>query len=447
MRSSDGRCPATVRCKDTKLKSVTALAERMLTSQAVRNFSFLLGGEGLGRIIRVLATITMARVLNVSDFGLLAVALTCHELVAVLANNGFGLYILKQREDQLQRAANTIWILSWFWASAMLCIQLLVAQGVELMWKPEAGFLITAMAPLHLILPLALTHVYIIHRKGALGAFAGITVAQNLVDCVLTIGLLYLGFGIWSIVFAKCLSTAAWAAGIRITKAWSFRPEEGFLPLVEPFRFTVPVLFSEYGKSIRQFGDNLLVGGFMGVELLGVYYFAKNSGLGISLGLSQVSITVATPRLAEITRSELPIREKAIKRVRLTFNLSLVVSLLIIAQVVLAPYYVPVLFGEKWASSVPILAILCLSALPRCIAEMHACVARNSYLAGLEATWNAGYTVAFLLVVAIASQYGLYALAWATVALNCVSLLWIADRTWQQLWPFSNPTRTATESS
>lgn len=429
------------------MKSVTALAERLLASQAARNFSFLLGGEGLGRIIRVLATITMARILDVSDFGLLAVALTCHELIAVLANNGFGLYILKQRDEQLQRATNTTWTLSWLWAGAMVGIQLLVALGVELLWKPEAAFLITAMAPVHLILPLALTHVYVIHRKGALGAFAGITVVQNLVDCLLIIALLYFGFGLWSIVFAKCLSTVTWAIGIRFTKAWDFQPNAGFSPLLDPFKFTGPVLLSEYGQSIRQFGDNILVGGTMGVELLGIYYFAKNSGLGISLGLSQVSTTVATPRFAEITRSEIAPRGKADKRLRLTFNLSLVVSLLIVAQVALAPYYVPVLFGEKWSSAVPVLAILCLSALPRCIAEMHACLARNSYLAGLEASWNAGYTLVFLIVVAIAAQYGLFVLAWSTVALNFVFMVWIVARTWQQLWPFTHSTKTASETS
>lgn len=434
---------------------VTAWAERLwrlcrsrpVASQVMRNFSFLLGGEGLGRIIRVLATIAMARALDVNDFGLLAVTLTCHELVAVLANNGFGLYLLKQDDALLQRSANTVWVLSWFWAGAMLGVQMLVAQGVGLLWQPEAGYLITAMAPLHLILPLALTHVYIIHRGGALGAFAGVTVAQNFADCLLTIVLLYLGFGLWSIVFAKCLSTMTWVLGIRMTKAWQLQPKQGFTRFQEPFQFTAPVLLSEYGKSIRLFGDNLLVGGSLGVEMLGIYYFAKNSGLGISLGLSQVSTTVATPRFAELTRSTMSEPEKVEKRVRLTRNLSLVVSLLIVLQAVLAPVYVPILFGEKWAAAVPILAILCLSALPRCIAEMHACLARNSHLAGLEATWNAGYTFAFLIAVSVAAQYGLYALAWATVALNCVCLLWIVDRTWQELGLNSYKAKIATEVS
>ena len=46
--------------------------------------------------------------------------------------------------------------------------------------------------------------------------------------------------------------------------------------------------------------DNLIVGSILGVEALGLYYFAFNAGLGVSLGLVNSFGTAVFPHLCEV---------------------------------------------------------------------------------------------------------------------------------------------------
>jgi PST family polysaccharide transporter len=45
-------------------------------------------------------------------------------------------------------------------------------------------------------------------------------------------------------------------------------------------------------------------------------------------------------------------------------TLALVVVPVVILQSALSPWYVPIIFGEKWRSSIPILILICLSVIP-----------------------------------------------------------------------------------
>lgn len=403
----------------------------LATSPTIRNFSYLLTAEGITRIARIALTVVMARMLSVADFGVLAVALTVHELIAVLVNNGFGLALLKQDEPRVHSSANTAYLLSFAWATGMFLVQLAAAQVMLALDAAQSAYLLQALAPVHLLLPFALTHVQMIHRSGELSSFATVGTLQNISDCLLTLAFLMLGFGLWSIVFARFLSTLVWLTGFRRVDGWGFDARSGFVSAWELFRYTGPVLISEYAKSVRQWGDNLIVGALLGTELLGLYYFAKNSGLGISLSLSQISISAVTPRLAQLSRER--IADRQMKRKRLIGRFSIFLSLLIGAQALLAPIYVPILFGATWQPAVLLLSLMCLSAIPRSIADLHACLARNSGLTQLEATWNGAYTLLFLLCVSLTAGFGLESMAIVLIVLNVCMALVIASTCWKRL--------------
>jgi len=402
-----------------------------LQSTTVRNLSYLMTAEGITRVVRITLTIAMARLLSVTDFGVLAVALTIHELVSVLVHNGFGLALLRENYKRVNATANTAYLLSFGWAIAMCCIQLLAAW-IMIGWGFEqSAHLVQALAPVHLLLPFALTHVQMIHRKGELSSFATVGTVQNICDCLITFILLLAGLGLWSVVVARFLSTVVWVVGFRRVDCWRFSPEYGYQSVGKLFLYTLPVLLSEYSKSIRQWGDNLIVGALLGTELLGLYYFAKNSGLGISLSLGQISIAAVTPRLAELTRSQSINRQS--ERKRLIGRFSLFLTVMIGCQALLAPLYVPVLFGSTWEPAVPLLALMCVSAIPRAVADLHACLARNSGLTALEATWNSAYTLIFLLGISLAAGFGLEIMAGVLIVLNLVMSGIIVGVCWRSL--------------
>ena len=386
-----------------------------------------MGAEGVSRVFRVCTTILMAQALSIAQFGLLAIALTVFELIAVLANNGFGLFLLKHDEKRLSSAANTVYGLSWLWAALMCVMQLVVALVLANLGQTQAALLVQAMAPFHLLTPFALTHVYLIHRSGQLGSFAGVATVQNISDCLFTMLFLALEAGVWAIVFARFLSIVVWVVGFRVSRSWQFDLTEGFVAPWLAFTYTGAVLFSEYAKSFRTWGDNLIVGSALGAEVLGIYYFAKNSGLGISLSISQVCVTTLTPRFAEIMREE--DKARAAARKRLIFMFSSFFTTIVFSQALFAPLYVPVLFGETWLPAVPVLTLLCLSAIPRGIGELYACLARTSGQSDYEMRWNGWYSLLFLATVFVGVQLGLEWLCMLLILLNGLMATLIAQGT------------------
>jgi len=416
-----------------KLFSISKAIKPMQSSQTLKNLSYLLTAEGISRVARIALTVVMARLLGVSDFGTLAIALTVHELVAVLAHNGFGLKLLNVAEEDADAGANSAYVLSFFWCSGMFLLQMLLALEMPNWGYEQPGYLLQALAPLHLLLPFALTHVHMIHRRGELGSFAAVGTLQNVLECLLSLVLLLFGFDLWSIVIARFVSTLFWVVGFRRAGVWSFDKTLGFLPVRAMFEFTGAVLISEYAKSVRFWGDNLLVGALLGAEALGLYYFAKNSGLGISLSLSQISVTTVTPRLAQLARDNQSDSHAIRKRLIGRFSAFLVVC--IGAQALLAPYYVPILFGSDWTPAVLLLSLLCASAIPRAIADLHAALARVSGLASYEMGWNAVYTVVFLLLVLVTAPLGLELMAVTIIGLNLIMALAISLSVWRKLAP------------
>jgi len=405
----------------------------MRSSQILKNFSYLLTAEGISRVARITLTVVMARLLGVSDFGTLAIALTVHELVAVLAHNGFGLKLLNVSGKDADSGANSAYVLSFFWCFGMFTLQMILALEMPNWGYEQPGYLLQALAPLHLLLPFALTHVHMMHRRGELGSYAAIGTLQNVLECLLSLILLLLGFDLWSIVIARFVSTSFWVIGFRRAGDWSFDKNSSFLPTRAMFEFTGAVLVSEYAKSVRFWGDNLIVGALLGAEALGLYYFAKNSGLGISLSLSQISVTAITPKLAQLTRDEES--DSYAMRKRLINQFSLFLLVCIGAQALLASYYVPILFGSDWSGAVLLLSLLCVSAIPRAIAELHAALARVSGLANIEMRWNAVYTIVFLLIVLITAPLGLELMAATIIGLNLLMALIISSSVWRRLAP------------
>ena len=66
------------------------------------------------------------------------------------------------------------------------------------------------------------------------------------------------------------------------------------------FSFAGPLLVSEVLATIRNQCDKLIVGAMLGIEALGIYYFAYNAGLGLSLSLTNALNASLYPHLAEV---------------------------------------------------------------------------------------------------------------------------------------------------
>ena len=374
-----------------------------------RNFAWLLGSEGLVRITRLATAVVLARYLSATEFGIAAIAMASHELLRLLAQNGFGLRLIRADDDDVDALCNTLYLLNWVWCIALFAVQCAASLAIaDYYGHEDITPMLVALAAVYLTMPLGLTQMYRVQREQRLAVTAWVDSSQVMLDNLLTAALAIAGFGAWAIVLPKLLVAPIWVLGYRRACRWRFDPRKGFKRVRDACSETWGMLSADLAR------------GLLGTEALGLYYFARNAGLGISLALLQAATHAMLPKFGEVVRRFGVGSELLGESLRILRLLLLVTLPVIACQALLAPYYVPLVFGDKWLPAVPVLMLLCLSAVPRLVGESAAQLARAAGRAGDDARWNAWSTPVFLCVVLAGCQFGLAATALAVLLFHIV---------------------------
>jgi len=240
----------------------------------------------------------------------------------------------------------------------------------------------------YLSIPWAYIQVFLIQREGRLKIFALTNTIQVTADNLLALVFACLGFGMWSIILPKLLVGPLWVFLIRRNHPW--RPSGGFTTegWGELFQFGRNVLGVELLKTLRNNLDYLIFGRFLGVKALGVYYFAFNAGLGLSLGVINAINAALLPHLCAAQGNRSEMAQRYFQSLR---TITLLVVPLVILQTSLAPFYVPLVFGAKWHEAIPLLMLICLSAIPRPYAD----AAAQLLVAINQPQWDLWWGIAF----------------------------------------------------
>ncbi|MEA5593798.1 lipopolysaccharide biosynthesis protein [Rivularia sp. UHCC 0363] len=391
-------------------KLTTNKLKQILSSKYIRNVGWLGGAELLNRVFRLGTTVTLARMFTPEDYGLMAVIYTLFEFANVFTlRGGIGAKIIQAPEQDVKTICNTSYWLNWILSGSIFIIQCLAASFIaDFYGKKQLVLPICVAAITYLMLPLYMVHLAIIERENRLKITALCNAAQSLVNNTITVILALLGMGVWSIVWAMVLTTPLW---IIITwRNHDWRPPKSFS--LEGWRkiagFGGNLLGIELLNKIKGNIDYLIVGRFLGVEALGIYYFAFNAGLGISMNVINTFNSALFPYLCEVSDNTNLLRKRFFSSLK---KICIVTFPLIILQSSLAPFYVPIIFGQKWTTAIPILVLICLSALPIPIdnAVYHLLNAIGKPRISLY--WNLIKTLTFSILALFVVKWGILAVA------------------------------------
>lgn len=384
-------------------------------SPFLRNLGWLGISEAGVRLTRLLTAVVLARMLDPITFGIAALVLTINELVHVLNRNGIGAKIIQCDEADLDVIVNTAYRLGFIICISLFVVQCIIAYPLANAYnEPALVPMLQTLALVYLIMPFGLVQNALIKRREQMGIVALINGVQVGTDNLITAGLAMLGFGAWAIVLPKLLVAPIWVLGYR--KAIQWRPSGSWRNLTgarEILSFGRYFLGVELLKTARLNLDNLIIARFLGVEALGLYYFARNAGLGFSLTLINAMTSALFPNLSAVKSNTLELKERFTNNVK---KCAMIAIPLIGLQVALAPIYVPIVFGAKWETAVPILMLLCTSAIFRPLGESASILLMVRDRINLDFYWNVALTFIFILIVLVAAQFSLLMVA-ASIAL------------------------------
>lgn len=389
--------------------------KQQLSNPFIRNVGWMGGAELVNRIFRLGTTVTLARLLSPYDYGLAAVVLTTNEFANIFTKGfGIGAKLIQADQKDLKILCDTAYWMNWILCSSIFIIQCIAAFPIAWFYGSNSVIWPICVSGLvYLMLPIYAIQNAMINRENRLKIIALCNLLQSAIANTLTIGLAFLGMGMWAIILPIVLTVPVWIVINLRNHPW--RPTRSFTldRWQEIAGFGKNMLGSELLNQLRANLDYLLVGGFLGVNALGIYYFAFNAGLGISLNVINTLTWPLFPHLCAVRKDKEQFNRRYFKSLK---TISLVIVPLVIIQSILAPFYVPIIFGEKWTTAIPILMLICLSALPRPFFKAASQVLKAVDKTDLNLYGEMVFTLIFGLALLFAIKWGIFWVAVAVLA-------------------------------
>jgi len=397
------------------------LKNRIASDAFLSGAGWLAIAQVIGRIFRLLTTLVVARLMTPEYFGLAAIALASNELAHVIARFGTSAYVVQANDAQLENTKHIANVLNWAIGLVLFTLQCVAAYPIALWYDaPEAFWLICVLALSYLIMPFGELHAALNQRNNNLDALAKGDIYQAIGDSVLTIIMAVSGMGVWALIIPKVLVVPLWIIPQRRRVSYTPKWPKDWALTGKIMSFSRQVLGVELLTIFRTNIDVFIVGTVLGVNALGVYFFAMNAGLGITKSLISALSRALYSYLCGNTDN---------RSIQQRFHRGLFLTLLIVVpwvalQSFTAQWYVPIIFGSQWVEhgAVPILIIFCLAGIPLLFSESASQFLRASNQTAKDLRWYLPFTVVYTLALFIGVNWGIKGAALAVLTLYIINV-------------------------
>jgi O-antigen/teichoic acid export membrane protein len=332
-------------------------AATQIKQRATKSVKWAFLGDLLPKVFQPLFTLVLARLLTPSDYGIIGIAVLVIGLARMVESMGLSQALIQTDED-VEESANVV-----FWSnlglSGLLYIILFLTApfAADFFAEPRVTLVLRIMG-LQLVLS-AFDDVQeaLLRRNFQFQQLVGRRLIPALTPALVSIPLAVAGFGYWSLVAGTLSGTLLGV--ILLWKVSDWRPR---------FRFDVRIarLLLGFGAFVAveslqswalNYGDNLAVGYFLGIEGLGYY----NLGFTLTVILTGYAISPLTS-VAYSAFSRLKTDSEELQRLFIdsTRMLAIVVFPLALGLSLAAEPVVSVVLGAKWSGAIPAVRILAI---------------------------------------------------------------------------------------
>ncbi len=326
-------------------------------TRGARGGGLTLSGNIAIMVIQFLSVVVLSRMLEPSDFGLVAMANVFIALGNLFRDFGMPMAALQSKDLTRQQASNLFWTNALFAFAAALILTLSTPLLIELYEEPRLGGVIPALALAILIGGIGAQIQVDLARAMRYSVIVGTDVASQIFGFLLAVSFASQGFGYWALIaqvlgVASALLLSRW-----ILSGWKpllFRRGHGAGKLIRSGgQYGLAHLLSFMQGNI----DALVIGVRLGPTDLGYY----NRGYQLLTGpagrildpLTQVVIPTLNHAQKDGRRYE-PIL------LRIQFLVGLAIVWLFAISAGTAPELVPLALGPGWESVVNVFRILAL---------------------------------------------------------------------------------------
>ena len=358
-----------------------------LMKERIAKSGFWMGwSKGFLQTICFLSTLFVARLLDPSDFGLIALTGIWIGSLTLLAEMGLGATIVQFR-DLDDRELNLCFWLTLGTAIVGYCLLYTLAPLIA--WWFGTPMLTEVLRVVSLSLPLTGLRIVpdgLLRKSLALDRVSQAEILSVLVALPVQLGLALGGAGVWALVagmvtthLLQVLATFSfvdWRPGLRL----------GSNRLKDMVEYSLAAMGSRVCWGVYDQIDIFILAKLSGDVVLGFYSMAKQIAL---LPVHKVSVVVnqlAVPVMAELQHDTERMRLALLRQMRLVACLT---TPLCLGLALVADDFIHVALTDKWMPAVPLLQILCLFSMWHSLTVLMPPILFARYRAGFLFWWSA----------------------------------------------------------
>jgi len=316
-----------------------------ITSKATLSVKWSALMEIVSRTASPIIFVILARLLTPTDFGVLATTMIAISFAQMFWDAGLGRALVQTREAPGDAAHVVFWtnILLGGFIYGMLCIS---APAIALFFdSPDSSSVLRVLGLQIIIASFSSVQQALFVRDLDFKSLFWIKLLTALVPGLFSIPMAYLGYGVWALVAGSLAGQVL--NGWLLWRRSIWRPKFTYNKKLarKLFTFGLWVLMEGLGTWLIAWGDNLIVGRFLGVHDLGVYrtgWMLVTILFGLTLNPFLPVLYPAFSRLQE----DLPALKRAfhkVNRIVIALALPMGIGILLVGQEA-----ADLLFGQEW---------------------------------------------------------------------------------------------------
>ena len=372
---------------------------------AVKGAIWNVGGGVAQTVIRLGASMVLARALNPFDFGIMGMGMMVLSFLMLLSNSGVGAAIIAKREYNQDDLSTAFWFMLIFRVLLFLITFLCAPLFASFFHESRLTNALRVMSFAFLISILSAIPSTILTKELKFSTINTITILSVFLESVIAIFLaVKMGYRYWSLIIAMLIASLFTQIAFLTVTRWI--PSLKFS--WDSFRYYKRYITNCIGSSLMVYFlgnvDYLIVSRLLGTSSLGYYEFSYRIPHLIRIRLAQPLSGVLFPTLAksrDLSQSSYGIY--SIIKV-----ISIVSFTILIFLAVFSREIILFLWGEKWLKISPLLIIACIGALIDCVMVPRTSIFLAHERPDLNFKMNFFHTIAtIILVFLLTKRFGL----------------------------------------
>jgi O-antigen/teichoic acid export membrane protein len=316
-------------------------------------------GSGAQNLLGLATLIVLARLLDPTAFGLIAIAMIFIVLSQRILLETVTYAVVQQNTaSYTEEFLNTAHVFSLF-IGAILAITLFIAAIPisEGLGVPSLSNVLRTLAILPLIEAMSSVQVGVLRRQGKFKTLTIRTLGANIVAGAIGIYLAHLHLGVWALVSQQISLSLLSFLGLWSTSTWTLRLKCTKLELLRILKFSSTMSWNAVLFVLLNRMDIIAIALISGTGQTGLYNLAKRILRIVADVVVSGAATVSFSSFAATQDQPLKQRTDLLLRLKL---IAIVAFPSFCGLSLISSELIPAVLGDQWSNATPILQILCI---------------------------------------------------------------------------------------